>query len=59
MKEAESDRGKLNDTLDCIVMGYYFGKGKRAEFGLGAILVGVRDEEQNVVVKTLLDALIV
>lgn len=52
MKEAEGDRGKLNDTLDCIVMGYYLGKGKRAEFGLGAILVGVRDEK-NEVIKTI------
>jgi len=34
--------GGLADTLDCIVMGYYKGRGKRAEFGLGAFLVGVR-----------------
>jgi len=47
MKEAEGERGKLSDTLDCIVMGYYFGKGKRAEFGLGAVLVGVRDEKKD------------
>lgn len=52
MKEAEGDRGKLNDTLDCVVMGYYLGKGKRAEFGLGAILVGVRDEK-NEIIKTI------
>lgn len=47
MKEVEGERGKLSDTLDCIVMGYYFGKGKRAEFGLGAVLVGVRDEKKD------------
>lgn len=34
--------GGLADTLDCVVMGYYRGKGKRAEFGIGAFLVGVR-----------------
>jgi DNA ligase-1 len=34
--------GGLADTLDCVVMGYNKGKGKRAEFGLGAFLVGVR-----------------
>jgi len=34
--------GGLADTLDCIVMGYYKGKGKRAKFGLGAFLVGIR-----------------
>jgi len=34
--------GGLADTLDCVVMGYYRGRGKRAEFGIGAFLVGVR-----------------
>ncbi len=34
--------GGLADTLDCVVMGYYKGRGKRAGFGLGAFLVGVR-----------------
>lgn len=41
IKEAEGTQGKLNDTLDCVVMGYYKGRGKRASFGIGAILVGV------------------
>lgn len=49
MKEAEGETGKLSDTLDCIVMGYYLGKGKRAEFGLGAVLVGIRDEKEEVI----------
>ena len=52
MKEVEGTTGKLSDTLDCIVMGYYFGIGKRVEFGLGAVLVGVRDEK-NEVIKTI------
>ncbi len=43
MKEAEGQSGKLNDTVDVIVMGYYYGRGKRAGFGLGAFLVGVLD----------------
>lgn len=34
--------GGLADTLDCLVMGYYRGKGKRAKFGIGAFLVGVK-----------------
>jgi len=34
--------GGLADTLDCVIMGYNKGKGKRANFGLGAFLVGVR-----------------
>jgi len=51
IKEEEGSRGKLSDTVDCVVMGYYFGRGKRAEFGMGALLVGVidngKDEKKN------------
>ena len=43
MKEEEGRLGRLSDTLDCIVMGYFSGKGKRAQFGLGKILVGIKD----------------
>ncbi len=43
MKEEEGHKGRLSDTLDCIVMGYFVGKGKRARFGLGKILVGIKD----------------
>jgi DNA ligase 1 len=52
IKEAEGKRGKLNDTLDCIMMGYYRGKGKRQSFGIGALLVGVLDQESDKI-KTL------
>ncbi len=41
IKEEEGTRGKLNDTLDLVVMGLYAGKGKRHEFGVGAFLVGL------------------
>lgn len=37
--------GGLADTLDCVVMGYYRGRGKRAAFGIGGFLVGVREKE--------------
>ena len=37
--------GGLSDTLDCVVMGYYKGKGKRAKFGIGGFLVGIREKE--------------
>ncbi|HCR35865.1 hypothetical protein A2130_04695 [Candidatus Woesebacteria bacterium GWC2_33_12] len=43
MKEEEGSQGRLSDTLDCIVMGYWKGLGKRAQFGLGKILVGIKD----------------
>ncbi|NBX78097.1 ATP-dependent DNA ligase, partial [bacterium] len=31
----------LKDTVDVVVLGYYYGQGKRASFGIGAFLVGV------------------
>lgn len=39
--------GGLADTLDCVVMGYYRGKGKRAGFGIGGFLVGVRKKQDS------------
>lgn len=46
MKEEEDQEGRLSDTLDCIVMGYWKGLGKRAQFGLGKILVGIKDRDK-------------
>jgi len=37
--------GGLADTIDAVVLGYYFGTGTRAKFGIGAILIGVYDNE--------------
>ncbi|MBI4036621.1 ATP-dependent DNA ligase [Candidatus Daviesbacteria bacterium] len=39
--------GELQDTIDCVILGYIFGKGKRASFGAGALLVGVYDGEKD------------
>ncbi|MCL4386953.1 ATP-dependent DNA ligase [Patescibacteria group bacterium] len=50
MKQGEEALGKLSDTLDCVVMGYYAGRGKRTVFGLGGFLVGILDGE---VIKTI------
>jgi DNA ligase-1 len=47
MKEPEEQIGKLSDTVDCIVMGYSRGRGKRADFGVGRFLAGVVDEGKN------------
>ncbi len=41
MKEKAGEFGKLTDTIDAVVLGYYVGRGKRTQFGLGAILVGL------------------
>lgn len=46
IKEKAGTKGKLSDTLDLVVMGYYSGKGKRTSFGLGAFLVGVLSDEK-------------
>ncbi len=37
---------RLPDTIDCVVMGAYKGRGKRAGFGVGGFLVGVKDGER-------------
>ncbi len=46
MKQEESSVGKLSDTVDCVVMGFTVGKGKRASFGLGQFLVGIVNGEK-------------
>ncbi|OGJ37497.1 MAG: hypothetical protein A2383_00540 [Candidatus Pacebacteria bacterium RIFOXYB1_FULL_39_46] len=48
IKEEEGTSGKLSDTLDCIVMGYYGGRGKRAAFGVGAFLVGLLGDDGKI-----------
>jgi len=47
-KEEEGKTGKLTDTIDAVVMGYYKGEGKRAGFGIGAFLVGVKKGDRIV-----------
>lgn len=39
--------GELKDTIDCVILGYIFGRGKRTAFGAGALLVGVYDDEKD------------
>ncbi len=50
MKESETSVAKLADTLDCVVMGYTQGKGKRTQFGIGQFLAGVVDHNRIVTV---------
>ena len=47
IKFKRSYSSKINDTIDCVVMGYDYGKGKRAGFGIGAFLVGVYDPDND------------
>ncbi|MBI2019693.1 ATP-dependent DNA ligase [Candidatus Daviesbacteria bacterium] len=50
VKLKRHSNGELKDTIDCVILGYAFGKGKRAEFGAGALLVGVYDQDKDMFV---------
>lgn len=39
--------GDLHDTIDCVILGYIYGKGKRTAFGAGALLVGLYDQKND------------
>jgi len=41
------EEGKLEDTIDCVVLGYYTGRGKRTQFGIGGFLVAVYDDKND------------
>jgi DNA ligase 1 len=41
-------RGELRDTVDCVVVGYWRGKGNRAKLGIGTLLTAVYDKERDV-----------
>ncbi len=48
IKLKRSYKGTLDDTVDTVIIGYYKGKGKRTQFGLGALLVAVYNQEKDV-----------
>ncbi|OGC45296.1 hypothetical protein A2V49_01755 [candidate division WWE3 bacterium RBG_19FT_COMBO_34_6] len=50
VKLKKADEELLKDSVDVVVLGYYFGKGERSKFGIGKFLVGVYDEKRNVFV---------
>ncbi len=47
VKLKRNTSGQLNDTIDVVLLGSYRGKGRRAEFGAGALLAGVYDSERD------------
>jgi DNA ligase-1 len=47
IKLKKSSQGHLADNIDTVVLGYYKGRGARAKFGIGAILVGVLNKKNN------------
>ncbi len=47
IKFKRSYSSKIEDTIDTLVMGYDYGRGKRTVFGMGAFLVGIYDEKED------------
>ncbi|MCL4458832.1 MAG: ATP-dependent DNA ligase [Chloroflexi bacterium] len=44
IKLKRSYQGQLADTIDCVIIGYWQGRGMRAQFGIGSLLTAVYDE---------------
>lgn len=44
IKLKAADEKLLADSVDCVLLGYYHGRGVRSKFGIGGFLVGVPDE---------------
>ena len=47
IKFKRASAGELTDTIDCVLLGIYSGKGKRTEFGVGGLLVGLYDPKKD------------
>ncbi|MGC8495798.1 MAG: ATP-dependent DNA ligase [Candidatus Micrarchaeia archaeon] len=47
IKMKRSYKGELNDTLDLVIVGYYLGKGGRAEFEFGGLLCAVYNKKRD------------
>jgi len=47
IKFKKSNNGSLDDTIDAVIIGYYYGKGKRFSFGIGALLIAVFNSDNN------------
>lgn len=46
-------KSELADTIDCVVLGFYRGRGRRAGFGIGAFLVGIVDKSKFLTVSKI------
>ncbi|MBU1925308.1 MAG: ATP-dependent DNA ligase [Candidatus Omnitrophica bacterium] len=47
IKLKRSYEDKVSDTIDGVIVGYFFGKGQRASFGIGSLLLCVLDEKSG------------
>ncbi|HEY0069834.1 MAG TPA: ATP-dependent DNA ligase [Chloroflexia bacterium] len=47
IKMKRSYQTLMRDTVDCAIVGYYYGKGRRASWGIGSLLVSVYDKAND------------
>ena len=47
IKMKRSYKGELSDTLDLVIIGYYYGRGTRAEFKFGGLLCAVYNKKKD------------
>ncbi|PIQ70112.1 DNA ligase [Candidatus Shapirobacteria bacterium CG03_land_8_20_14_0_80_40_19] len=52
-QEMTKKGGGLADTVDCVIMGVTRGKGKRAGFGVGSFLAGIRKNDKYVTITNI------
>lgn len=48
IKFKRASSGELTDTIDCVLLGIFGGRGKRTEFGVGGLLIGVYNKKDDV-----------
>jgi len=47
VKIKKADETLMEDSVDCVILGYYFGKGARSKLGIGGLLVGVYEPKND------------
>ncbi len=47
VKYKKSYNSKTIDSLDLVILGYFLGKGQRSKFGIGALLVGCYNDDEE------------
>ncbi|SHK23160.1 ATP-dependent DNA ligase [Thermocrinis minervae] len=47
IKLKRSYKGQLSDSLDLVIVGYFYGRGNRAKLGIGAVLAAVYDRDSD------------
>jgi DNA ligase-1 len=47
IKLKKSYQGALSDTVDVVIVGFYYGKGKRTKLGFGGLLTAAYDDEDG------------